>query len=86
MLRSLKDLERYKVSASDGDIGSVVNFLFDDERWAVRYLVVDTGGFFSGRSVLISPISFGAAIASANAPLSNIARPLRPPLVVADVT
>jgi sporulation protein YlmC with PRC-barrel domain len=61
MLRSLKDLERYKVSASDGDIGSVVNFLFDDERWAVRYLVVDSGGFFSGRRVLISPISFGQA-------------------------
>jgi hypothetical protein len=61
MLRSLKDLERYKVSASDGDIGSVVNFLFDDERWAVRYLVVDSGGFFSGGRVLISPISFGAA-------------------------
>jgi hypothetical protein len=61
MLRSLKDLERYKVSASDGDIGSVVNFLLDDERWAIRYLVVDTGGLFSGRRVLISPISFGTA-------------------------
>ena len=30
MLRSLKDLERYNVSATDGDIGSVVNFLLDD--------------------------------------------------------
>ena len=59
MLRSLKELERYKVSASDGDIGSVENFLFDDERWAVRYLVVDSGGFFDRASVLISPISFG---------------------------
>jgi hypothetical protein len=59
MLRSLKDLERYKVSASDGGVGSVVNFLFDDERWAVRYLVVDSGGVFGARRVLISPISFG---------------------------
>jgi sporulation protein YlmC with PRC-barrel domain len=58
MLRSLKDLEGYAVSATDGYIGSVANFLLDDERWTVRYLVVETGGFFSGRRVLISPISF----------------------------
>jgi len=58
MLRSLKELERYKVNATDGDIGSVANFLLDDQRWTVRYLVVQTGGFFSDRSVLITPISF----------------------------
>ena len=58
MLRSLKDLERYTVSATDGDIGSVVNFLLDDERWAVRYLIVKTDGLFDGSQVLISPISF----------------------------
>ena len=59
MLRSLKDLEHYTVRATDGDIGTVVNFLMEDDRWVVRYLVADTGGFFHGRSVLISPISFG---------------------------
>jgi hypothetical protein len=59
MLRSLKDLEHYTVRATDGDIGSVVNFLVDDERWGVRYLVVETGGSFQGRRVLISPVSFG---------------------------
>jgi len=58
MLRSLKDLERYKVLATDGAIGSVANFLFDDEKWVLRYLVVETGGYFDGREVLISPISF----------------------------
>ena len=63
MLRSLKDLEKYAVSATDGDIGSVVNFLLDDERWAIRYLVVQTGHplFLDGRRVLISPISFREA-------------------------
>ena len=60
MLRSLKDLERYAVTATDGNVGTVVNFLFDDERWAIRHLVVDTGDFLDGRRpVLISPISFG---------------------------
>jgi sporulation protein YlmC with PRC-barrel domain len=58
MLRSLKDLERYTVSATDGDIGTVVNFLFDDRRWGVRYLVVETNGFFDGRRVLLSPMFF----------------------------
>ncbi len=57
MLRSLKDLERYTLSATDGEIGSVVNFLLDDEHWTIRYLVADTGGFLNGRRVLISPIS-----------------------------
>ena len=63
MLRSLKDLEGYMVIASDGDIGSVADFLWDDERWVIRYLVVQTGGFLSleGRQVLISPISFRQA-------------------------
>jgi hypothetical protein len=58
MLRSLKDLERYTVHATDGDIGYVVNFLFDDQRWTVRYLIVKTSGLFEGEQVLISPISF----------------------------
>lgn len=58
MLRSLKDLERYRVNATDGDVGSVVNFLLDDERWVVRYLVVETGGVIGRPQVLISPISF----------------------------
>ena len=61
MLRSLKNLEQYTVSATDGDIGKVVNFLFDDQRWTVRYLVADTSGFIDGRTVLISPISFREA-------------------------
>ena len=58
MLRSLKDLEQYTVRATDGDIGRVINFLLDDERWIVRYLVVETSAFTNGRQVLISPISF----------------------------
>lgn len=58
MQRSLKDLERYSVCATDGEIGHVVDFLLDDEQWAVRYLVVEAGGFFNGRRVLISPIAF----------------------------
>ena len=42
MPRSLKDLERYRVCATDGDIGSVEDYLPDDQRWDVRYPVIDT--------------------------------------------
>jgi len=59
MLRSLKDLERYEITATDGDIGKVADFYLDDERWVVRYLVVKSGGILDAqRQVLISPISF----------------------------
>ena len=59
MLRSLKELQGYTISATDGDIGSVHDFYFDDQHWTVRYLVVDTGGWLSGRRVLISPMALG---------------------------
>ncbi len=62
MLRSLKDLEDFTVSASDGEIGKVGDFYFDDAWWAVRYVVVDTAGFWQERNqVLVSPVAFGKA-------------------------
>jgi hypothetical protein len=63
MLRSLKDIEGYVVGTSDGEIGKVADFLLDDDRWVIRYLVVQTGGSFfqDGRQVLISPVFFRQA-------------------------
>ena len=57
MLRNLKDIEDYKIRATDGDIGSVKDFYFEDDAWVVRYFVVDTGTWLTSRKVLISPIS-----------------------------
>lgn len=39
--------------ATDGQIGHVRDFLFDDQQWIVRHLVVETGGWLGGRQVLI---------------------------------
>jgi len=50
-------LRKFHVHASDGDIGEVTDGYFDDERWVVRYLVVNTGSWLNGREVLISPYS-----------------------------
>ena len=59
MLRSMKDLDGMAVEATDGAIGHVKDFYFDDSAWVVRYLVVETGSWLSSRKVLISPISLG---------------------------
>ena len=59
MLRNAKHLEGFAVDASDGTIGHVKDFYFDDEAWVIRYGVVDTGGWLSGRKVLVSPMTFG---------------------------
>ncbi|MEP7341090.1 MAG: PRC-barrel domain-containing protein [Acidobacteriota bacterium] len=57
MLRSINDLKGFGIVARDGEIGSVEQFYFDDERWALRYIVVNTGSWLSGRQVLVSPFS-----------------------------
>lgn len=59
MLRKLTDLRGYAIRATDDFIGTVSDFYFDDEDWGVRYLVVDTGKWLSGRKVLISPLAIG---------------------------
>ena len=57
MLRSIDSLKGYTLAASDGEIGKCADFLFDDRDWTVRYMVSDTGGWLSGRKVLISPLA-----------------------------
>jgi len=61
MLRLANDLKGYKLSARDGDIGKTEEFYFDDQSWAVRYLIADTGSWLGGRQVLISPYALDPA-------------------------
>jgi hypothetical protein len=53
MLHKFSRVKGYHLHATDGEIGHVDNFLFD-EGWTVRYLVVDTSNWMGGRSVLVS--------------------------------
>lgn len=59
MLQNTKELYGHRLAASDGEIGHVKDFYFDDNIWVVRYLVADTGSWLSGRQVLLSPHAFG---------------------------
>ena len=57
MLRSMTDLKGFTIGATDGDMGHVEAFYFDDTSFTVRHLVVKTAGWLSGRKVLVSPIA-----------------------------
>ncbi len=59
MLRSARSIIGYHLRAIDGVIGKVKDILFDDARWKIRYLLVDTGRWLPGRQVLISPEAIG---------------------------
>jgi len=74
VLRSIKQLHGDKLAASDGEIGHVKDFYFDDQNWVIRYLVVDTGSWLSGRLVLISPHAFGDLYEDAHRLVVNLTR------------
>ena len=59
MLQSIKQLYGEKLGALDGEIGAVKDFYFDDQNWAVRYLVADTGTWLTSRQVLLAPHALG---------------------------
>ena len=53
-LRTISAATGLKIQALDGEIGHVQDFIIDDETWAIRYLIVNTGSWWSGKKVLIS--------------------------------
>jgi len=58
----VSDLKGDDVLARDGAVGRLDDVYFDDERWSVRYMVVDTGGWVAGRRMLVSPQAVEAGI------------------------
>jgi hypothetical protein len=70
MLFAVSGLEGCPVRASDGDVGAVKDFLFDDETWKIRWMAVDTGHWLPDRRVFVHP--------SAIAPLELPPKPRLP--------
>jgi hypothetical protein len=54
-LRSTSEVIGDRLEAADGEIGHVTDVLVDDQKWSLRYLVVDTRNWWPGRKVVISP-------------------------------
>jgi hypothetical protein len=61
MLRNITQLKGFAIRARDGEIGTLEQFYFDDESWAIRYLVVNAGDWLGGRLVLVSPFALRQA-------------------------
>lgn len=60
--RNMKFFEQYTILATDGEIGTVHDFFFDDITWTVRYIVVDTRKWLPGRKVLLATQAIDDAV------------------------
>jgi hypothetical protein len=59
MLWNASAISGHAIEASDGQLGSVHDLLFEDVGWGIRWLVVDTGKWLAGRKVLLPPSALG---------------------------
>lgn len=59
MQHSLRSMIGFSIRATDGDLGKVHEFYFDDATWTIRYMVVETGNWLANRRVLISIVALG---------------------------
>jgi PRC-barrel domain len=50
-LRSAKEVMGYHIQAVEGFAGRLDDLIVSDESWAIRYIIVDTGGWLPGRKV-----------------------------------
>ena len=57
MLRGAAEMFGWSIEAEGGEVGHLSDVYFDDQRWAVRDLVMNTSHWPAGRSVLLSPRS-----------------------------
>ena len=55
MLHLAQKVAGVTVSGTDGEIGTLEDFYFEEAGWNVRYLLVDTGSWFNGKRVLLPP-------------------------------
>jgi len=64
----------FSIEATDGRIGTVSDFLFDDATWKLRWLVVDTGNWLNDRKLLLHPSAIDTADIPAKALLVKLTR------------
>ena len=56
-LRSSNQVIGHEVMATDGPVGTIADFVFNDSNWAIRDAVVATRKWLYGRQVLLPPES-----------------------------
>jgi len=76
-LRSSRTVIGYRVKASDGKVGHIEDFLYDDASWRICYAEVDTRNWVGGRHVIVSPtwvqsVSWDDRAISVNLPVESV--------------
>jgi uncharacterized protein YrrD len=75
MLKRAELLMKKQVEAADGKAGICEDLLFDDHSWTVRYILIRTEGWLTGREVLIHPKAVRALPVQGKEPLKlNLSR------------
>jgi hypothetical protein len=74
MLRPGLAFKGFSIEASDGKIGTVSDFLFDETTWKLRWLVVDTGNWLTDRKLLLHPSTIDKADTAIKALLVKLTR------------
>lgn len=59
MLHPSNEMIGTTIRGTDGDIGTVHEFYFDDTTWTIRYMVAETGTWLLGRKVLVGLVALG---------------------------
>lgn len=54
-LRSLDELIGYKIHAQDEKFGHLEDIIVEENKWLIRYLLIDTKNILAGDRVLIAP-------------------------------
>ncbi|MBN2551549.1 MAG: PRC-barrel domain-containing protein [Spirochaetales bacterium] len=57
MNRSVKHLQAYTLVARDGELGSVEEMYFDDEKWTIRYIIANLEEVPDKEWAAVSPVS-----------------------------
>ena len=70
MLHLAQKVAGVTVNGTDGEIGTLEDFYFEEDGWTVRYLLVDTGKWLSGKKVLVSPMDVKGSWTMAEVPVS----------------
>ncbi len=53
-LRSMREIIGYRVKASDGTAGRVIDTILNDQTWKFHYVVINTGSIFNHKKVLLA--------------------------------
>jgi hypothetical protein len=52
----IQSIRGFTIQATDGEVGKVETLYFDDQTWAIRYLVVNVGNWLLPDQILLSPV------------------------------